>query len=812
MKLQDFRVGARLLAESPVYSLVAVLGLAVGLAVCLLLLGYARYSWQYNAYVPDADNVYLVKQRNNFAIGAAWIDECPVLLRNVAATLPGVTTSSGYLPWFPLTAQVDGHLFRLRNVTVLPGFVEMMGIRAISGDLTDALSRPDSFVVTRSAALRLFGTENVLGRTAVLKSAEALTVTGRIGAVVPDPPANSTIRYEALLGLNLSLLPRFMAAEALTGKLGFPGNLLLRIQPGASLEAITAALQRAVDEAPVFRKKISPETRDKLAGRRMIDIQLSRLRDAYFDNELARSPWSMQVDRGDANVVAGLVAVAIVILALAALNYVNLASLRIIRRQREIAIRKTLGVSRYRLVLQFVAESQLVALLATAVGLLLAWLALPMFGELMNRDLSSLSTLANAARALVIGVFVGVLTAIYPAWIALGVRPAHILVGRADTESPRGKRLRQALSVLQVAAAMGLASFTLAIYWQTLFVMNASPGFDPSHLLVFELNDGIIVGERSDNFVTALSEQPGIAGVTVTTDAVGRSKNSFGVTLRLQNGRSATVDMKSVSRNFFVEYGLRPVAGRLFDPAVDRDNSTEPLVINSITARALGFTTPQQAIGQTVRLGELPSMRIVGVAPELRFGSLREAPRGLGYQLQTDGVTLTARASGSIADAERAVRTVWSRFYPNSILELTPAKEIFAASYADDARLATLLGFSTIIALLIAAFGVYVLAADAVRRRTKEIALRKLFGTRRGDIGRLVAKDIGAIILLAAVIALPIAAIAIARYLAPFIEQTPLAFWSLAIALGLALATAALAAARQTWTAMVLKPAVALRS
>jgi len=430
----------------------------------------------------------------------------------------------------------------------------------------------------------------------------------------------------------------------------------------------------------------------------------------------------------------------------------------------------------------------------------------------MNRDLSSLPTLANVALALGLGVFVGLLTAVYPAWIALGVRPAQILAGRADTESPRGKRLRQALSVLQVAAAMGLASFTLAIYWQTLFAMNASPGFDPAHLLVFELNDGIIVGERSDNFVTALSQQPGIAGVAVSTDAVGRSKNSMAQTLELRNGRSARVEMKSVSRNFFVEYGLKPVAGRLFDPAVDRDNSTEPLVINSITARALGFTTPQRAIGQMVQTGDSPSMRIVGVAPDLRFGSLREAPRGLGYQLQTEGVTLTVRASGSVADAERAVRTVWSRFYPNSILELTPAKDIFAASYADDARLAKLLGFSTLIALLIAAFGIYVLAADSVRRRTKEIALRKLFGTRRTDIGKLVAYDIGAIILLAAVIALPVAAVAIARYLAPFIEQTPLAFWSLAIAPAVALLTAALAAARQAWTAMILKPAVALRS
>ena len=143
---------------------------------------------------------------------------------------------------------------------------------------------------------------------------------------------------------------------------------------------------------------------------------------------------------------------------------------------------------------------------------------------------------------------------------------------------------------------------------------------------------------------------------------------------------------------------------------------------------------------------------------------------------------------------------------------MQPAKEMYAANYADDARLAKLLRLSTFIAMVIAAFGVYVLAADAVRRRTKEIALRKLFGTRRGDIGKLVANDIGTVILLAAVIALPVSALAIARYLAPFSEQTPFAFWSLAIALALALATAALAAARQTWTAMVLKPAVALRS
>lgn len=147
-----------------------------------------------------------------------------------------------------------------------------------------------------------------------------------------------------------------------------------------------------------------------------------------------------------------------------------------------------------------------------------------------------------------------------------------------------------------------------------------------------------------------------------------------------------------------------------------------------------------------------------------------------------------------------------------SVLEITPARAIYAANYADDARLAKLLALSTGIAMIIAAFGVYVLAADAVQRRTKEIALRKLFGTSRRDIGKWVAKEIGAAILLSATVALPLAALAIGRYLAAYTERTPLAFWALALALLASLATAAFAGARQAWIAMTVKPAVALRS
>jgi ABC-type antimicrobial peptide transport system permease subunit len=820
MKLQDFRVGLRILAEDPVYSLVSILGLGAGLSVSLLLLGYARYCWQYNAHVPDADNVYIVKQRNNLELGMPWYDQAPLFLLAAARTASGVTNASGYVGWFPLTVEVNGQLRKLRSLTVLPGFAAMMGLQAIKGDLNEALSRPDGIAITEDTAIRLFGTSDVLGRTLLLRlsAVDENRSTVRIAAILHNPPANTTIPFETLNGPNLSLVPPFMHAE-LIGESAWLGYLLVRVRPGASPAAVSEVLQHAADGAP-SAQKVPPEMKERLGDRKVMDIKLSRVRDAYFDPDVAANFTSVSVDRGNSTVVAGLVVIAILILALAAINYVNLATIRVIRRQREIAMRKVLGAGKSRLALQFVAESLLVSVLATAIGLLLAYLALPTFSELMNRDLGSVLSFANIAAALGLGLALGLLTAIYPAWTALGVRPSLMLMGRPDTESLRSKHLRQALSVLQVAAAMGLASFTLGVFWQARFAIDASPGFDPSALLVFDLAVGASArDEKPRGFMAALSQQPEVAGIAVSNDPVGRSKQSWSTEIKREGREAVAMDVKSVSASFFEEYGIKPMVGRLFNSKIDKDDDPVPLVINAIAARQLGFAAPEQAVGQILlfRSGAsgtpvLITKRIVGIAPEIRFYSLREVPGAIAYELWSNSATLTVRASGSIADAERAVRAVWPKYFPNSVLEMKPAKDIYAANYADDARLARLLALSTALAMIIAAFGVYVLAADAVQRRTKEIALRKLFGTRRLDIGKLVAKEIGAVILLSAVVALPLAALAIGRYLAAYTERTPLAFWALAFALLATLATAAFAGARQAWIAMTLKPAVALRT
>lgn len=232
-------------------------------------------------------------------------------------------------------------------------------------------------------------------------------------------------------------------------------------------------MQQAADKAPALQT-VPPETRARLAGRKVIDIELSPLRGAYFDRSIASNTFSRPIGRGNPATVAAVAGIAIPILALAAINYINLSTLRIVRRQREIAMRKVLGASAPRLARQFLAESCLVSSIASGCGLLLAWLALPVFGELVNMDLSSLLSAANIAGALAIGLGAGLVTAIYPVRIAFSVLPAQALAGRPNSESRGSRRIRQLLSVLQLGAAMGLASVAMSIAAQTRFAIGAS--------------------------------------------------------------------------------------------------------------------------------------------------------------------------------------------------------------------------------------------------------------------------------------------------------------------------------------------------
>lgn len=814
--LQDFRVGLRLLARDPAYALTAVAGLGIGLAVCLLLLGFVRYSWQYNAHVPDAERVYIVKQRHNADPTAPWYDQAPTMLRGAARDVAGIEQAAAYMTWAPLTLSAGNRPFKMVALAVTPGFERMMGLQAVRGDAAAALARPDGLVLTEAAAQRLFGTADVLDRVVPAGTVFGHKAALRIAAIVRTPPANSTIPFEALHGIESAIMPADARHEALAGEQGWWGYVLVKLAPGASPAGVANGLQQVLDRAP-FMQAMAAETRAALGSRKAMELRLAPLTAAYFDRDVTANFFSMRIERGDKAVVGGLAIVAVLVLALAAINYANLATIRVIRRRREIGLRKVLGAGLGRLALQFTAEALAVSLLATGLGLLLAWLALPLFGAAMERDLSALSSLQNAAAALLIGLALGLLTAAYPAWTAFRVHPAQALRGRPEAEAPGGARLRKALAMLQVAAAMALASYAIAVGWQARHAINASPGFDPAPLLVFELPEQHTpkTSAPARSLVDMLRRDSAVAGVAIAADPVGATRDGWHTALRGAGGREAAADIKSVSADFFAVYGIAPVAGRLFSSAANREDDGEPLVLNPLAARLLGFAHPDQAIGQAVqfRTGKAwTTRRVVGIAPELRFQSMKAAPRPVAYELSTTGGVLTVRAAGAPAAAEQAIRGAWQRAFPDAPLNVRGARDIYASGYADDARLAVLLAVATAVALMLAAGGAYVLAADAIQRRTREIALRKLHGAQTRDIVRLVGRELAPLVALPALAGLPVAAVAIERYLSAYVERAPIGWWPPVLALALGVAVTALAGARHSWRAIRINPAAALRT
>jgi len=805
MNLRDFRIGWRTLIKESGYSLIVVLGLAIGFAACLLLIGFVRYSWQYDAQVPEVDNVYVAKLRYNVDTASPWFEQTPSLLREVGLSSPGVIDVTGIARWGNLSVRVDDRLFQLQGNPVFPNFASMLGIKAIEGNVGTALTQPDGIVITETAARHLFGTSPALGHTVQIDGK-----TLRIAAIVIDPPTNTIMPYEALFGMQ-SILINDDARASLSNGANWV-KLLFRIRPGSSLAVITDILQAAVDRSPEMQ--VTPEIRQRLGSRKVMDIALSPLRDAYFDRNVAANPIDKPGDRGDRVTVAGLGVIALLILALAAMNYVNLATVRVLQRQREIGIRKTIGASTWQIVRQFCMESLLVAMLAVTIGLILAWFALPIFSELMHRKLDSIFSLANIGFALALAAILGLLCAIYPTWIAIRVKPAQSLTGRSDTESRQGQRLRHAMVIIQMSGAMGLAGVALAVAWQTEFALRADPGFNAAPLLIVDLPEQVKDGSKARSFMDALKHQPGVAGIAISTDAVGRFDNVWGLDIKREGGSTVFLELKSVSVNFFEQYQIKPVVGRLFDSHIDKEDDSIPIVINEVAARQLGFTSPQAALGQIITSvidGKVQEKRIIGVAPEVRFHSLHEAPRAIGYELWTAGSTLSVRVTGSVADVERAIPGLWRSYFTNTILRTYRADSILAASYDDDSRLARLLTVSTLVILAIAAFGAYALSARSAQRRAREIVLRKLYGARPSDIGLLITREIGMLILIASIAGLPIAGVTIDRYLSQYAEHAPIGYWTLLFALMVTGLTALLAAARHVWIASRTLPAKILQ-
>ena len=801
MLLRNFRIGWRLLAKDRAYSAVVILGLAVGIAACFLLLGLVRHSFSYDRHVPEHERIYQLQESWNLALlGNGWTHVASMPARDALLSSGQPLLATAFLER-GLDARVGDQVRSFGLTLVDPAFQQIFSPTVLAGDLQAALTRPGALALTRSTAIKLFGRADVVGATL-----QGDRQTYSVAAVLADQPAATTTRYEALAGIRAPFI-REESLRNMQRSWGFTGgSVYVKLLPGADPRAALANVERGLRQSRLVLRDYAEQVAG-LGGRDLIEYRLRALADVYLapDVDAAGSV------HGNRQGMLGLAGVAALILLLAATNYVNLATVRTLARQREIAMRKVLGASAPAVARQFLAESVLVCLVATLLGLLLAWLLLPVFSDLVQREFDAMFDGAAVGATLGLGLLLGLAAGAWPAWSALRVRPGAALAGRNGSESAGGLWLRRALTVLQLATAMGLTATTLAVAWQTRHASTIDPGFDMAPLLMFPAaND--MRDARTRALRDEIARLPDVAGVAVSHMPFNVGQNI--TTLRREGGQATDLAIYVMTPEFFDVLGVKPVAGRLYDPALDGTREPGRVVINASAARRLGFATAQDAVGKSLTNpdGDSGPKQIVGIAPDIRHRSARDEQQPTAYLLHDQVGMFIVRTRANPDATANAIETLWPRHFPNETLGVVRMQKMATdLFYADDRRLAQLLGASSLIASAIAAFGIYVLAAYSVQKREREIVLRKLHGASSGAIGRLVARETGLLVGAGALLGLPLAWLAIQQYLGGFATRAPVGGWPLALGLLLACGVTLAATLRHALAAMRLRPAQALR-
>jgi putative ABC transport system permease protein len=789
------------------YAAINILGLGVGFTAVLLIGLYVRDEYSFDRQFPHADRTYRMWMQSTHP------GREPINLPGVPSTIGRSLELS--FPQVEFTTRMKGDIVTLRqgDIEVAPGsfqwadpnFFRMFPLKTIAGDVNAALASPDGLILSRQMARRLFNREDVLGQVVTLNRQHTL----HVAAVIEDLPWNTHFNIDAMGSAIASFSPVTRADRDAAGGGLAPENIYtyVRLRPGASVDAVNAAMGQ-------FVAKDYP---NRLAARQLgltVHLSLIRLPDLHF------LPPSVALDMkppSDRRTVQGMTLIAAVILFVAAGNFVSMMTARAARRAVEVGVRKSAGATRRQIVAQFLAECLFYSGLALAVALLAAWLLLPAFDAFLQRGIG-FDFLRDPvlAGALIAGwLAVGLAAGAYPALVLSLFKPATVLKGTASLPGGPG-RLRQAMVILQFGTLVTLIIATVTIQRQTRFAMEESlriPGDQ-----VFMSSFGCAPGLKDS--VAAL---PGVRTVSCASEW---KETGASMLFPVDAGGVINVRALQVDTSYFRLWGVEPVAGRLLDDQHGEDavlvstrtqgsgaNGENPpsanpsIVINEAAARLLGYANPRDAVGQYRRwsrraLGpkgptqlDAQASQIVGVVPDFSLGSVRERIEPMGYYIDPPwAFSLFIKLDGArIPETMRAVEAAWKQVTDGRPFSGLFLSQVLNDLYSDIQRQRILLSAFSIVAILVAALGLLGLAVFTAERRTREIGVRKALGASRSDILRLIGWQFARPVLIANLLAWPVAWWLMRRWLEGFayhVDLGPLVFLSAsALALSIALVT-----------------------
>ncbi len=791
-------------------SFINLFGLTVGLTCCLLIMTYIINELSYDRYNKNGENTYRVTRSFNNAEGV------------VSLTLSTVAPPFGY--YFPtdfpeikkMTRLIDNgttpikYMDKLLNESDVyfadENLFEVFTLDVLKGDPKTALKDPFSVMLSEETARKYFGNEDPMNK--VLRSNNQFDI--KVTGVYKGFPTNSHMHPGMLVSFSTLNDPNVYGAENMRtnwGNNSFFTFLVLpdHFNPKNLIDRFPAFVDRRMDHK-IYNGDL-PSKYTKLGLQKLTDIHL------YSHTDYEAEP------NGDISRVYIFSIIALFILLIACINYMNLSTARSALRAREIGIRKVIGARKKELIFQFLSESVLVSWAALVISFILLYFSLPWLNSISKQ---SLTVHVLLQWQILIPIFltpfvVGILSGLYPALFMSSFQPVKTLKGLFKVGTGNIS-FRKVLVVVQFSISIILIITTIIVFQQLRYLQQTSLGYDKEHLITIPYSN--YLNTPYEAFRNDLLQNSDIKDVARSSriptgrllDAMGASTNA-GDSLR---PIAATIKFVASDYDFVPTYGVKIVAGRNFSRAYGTDTSN--FLLNESAVNAIGWKTPGEAIGKDFKYGTIQG-KVIGVMGDFHFESLRQKivplvlidPATSANQSLFNNLSLKVSGhniSGTLADVEK----IWRKYLPEIPYQYTFLDENFANLYESEQRQGTLFTVFACIAIVIACLGLFGLSAFAITQRVKEIGVRRVLGAKVNTIVTLLSKDFLKLVLIASLIAFPVAWYAMSHWLEDFAYRTSIQWWVFILSAVLALIVALGTISYHAIKAAIANPVTSLRS
>ena len=798
-------------------SLIKLAGLSMGMACCLLIGVYLMDEVSYNKFNTHYKDIYRVNYLKNgdgeFRKSAGTPASAgPAIARDIpsVAAVARLYNRSGIL-----ATRVDGQekkKFQEPNVYFSDnGLFEVFTVRFREGRREDALIHPHSIVLTTTMARKYFGDGPVLGKSLVYENSTVLQVTG----VVDPLPAASDIQFDALVDFEtLYSVETKKAADFIrTDWLYDPAETYVLLRPGQAVAPVETAIRQ-------LTKKYGDE----------------RVRKAYYfslqplsEIHLYASDVESNASTNNITYIYIFAGIALLILLIANINFINLSNAQSLTRIAEVGIRKVSGAGRRQLLLQFLGEGWLMSFVAGVLALLLATLALPLLNGVTGKELSAaaLWNWSMVPALLVLFVCTGLLAGLYPALYVTRWRLTALLKGKTGQSATGGQVIRQSLIVSQFAIAMALIIGAIVIQRQLAFLRNKPLGFDKEQLVALPLfgkNPSALGGgvdgtlrAQMNSFENDLRSYASVSAVTVSSVLPG---DSYPRALVIPEGHVETdnifIAWASVDYDFISSMNMSLVAGRDFSKAAGTDH-LQAFIINESAVRAFGWKSPADAIGKNFVRGDSQNGKkghIIGVIRDFNFSKLDKplAPMVMDVNVPRFTTFAIRVRPDHVPATLSVIQRLWDKYFPDRVFEYSFLDENINALYKAQESLSKLVGYFAFIAIFISCIGLFSLASFMAIQRKREIGIRKVLGATVTSLVVLLFRDFLRLVIVALLIASPLAWWMMNKWLHDFAYRIPLSGWIFVLAGGLAIAISVLTVGWQGFRAARVNPVKSLRS